>query len=64
MRCARWLGAAPLDDEAATPARRQTLRITARDGTLHTVVDTGGPLTDAMGNTALVAGTWSVETAL
>ncbi|ATG20378.1 hypothetical protein CO705_11090 [Ralstonia pickettii] len=61
---ARWLGAAPLDDEAATPARRQTLRITARDGTLHTVVDTGGPLTDAMGNTALVAGTWSVETAL
>ncbi|WP_426394114.1 MASE1 domain-containing protein [Ralstonia sp. R-29] len=61
---ARWLGATSLDDEASTPARRQTLRITARDGTLHTVVDTGGPLTDAMGNTALVAGTWSVETAL
>ena len=61
---ARWLGAAPLDDEATAPARRQRLRITARDGTLHTVVDTGGPLTDAIGNTALVAGTWSVETAL
>jgi PAS domain-containing protein len=64
---ARWLGAAPLDaldDEAARPARRQTLRITARDGTLHAVVDTGGPLTDAVGNTALVAGTWSVETVL
>jgi len=28
------------------------------------VVDTGRPLTDAVGNTALVAGTWSVETAL
>lgn len=61
---ARWLGTAPLDDEATTPARRQRLRITARDGTLHTVVDTGGPLTDAVGNTALVAGTWSIETAL
>ena len=61
---ARWLGAAPLDDEATAPARRQRLRITARAGTLHTVVDTGGPLTDAIGNTALVAGTWSVETAL
>lgn len=61
---ARWLGAAVLEGDAATPARRQTLRITARDGTLHTVVDTGRPLTDAVGNTALVAGTWSVETAL
>ncbi|WP_439891702.1 MASE1 domain-containing protein [Ralstonia sp. 25C] len=61
---ARWLGGTSLDDEAPTRARRQTLRITARDGTLHTVVDTGGPLTDALGNTALVAGTWSVETAL
>jgi len=28
------------------------------------VVDTGRPLTDAVGNTALVTGTWSVETAL
>lgn len=61
---ARWLGAAVPEGDAATPARRQTLRITARDGTLHTVVDTGRPLTDAVGNTALVAGTWSVETAL
>ncbi|CAJ0715901.1 hypothetical protein LMG6871_01610 [Ralstonia edaphis] len=61
---ARWLGEAALDDEAATPARRQTLRITARDGTLHTVVDTGGPLMDAVGNMALVTGIWSVETAL
>ncbi|MCO5398253.1 MASE1 domain-containing protein [Ralstonia soli] len=60
---ARWLGAAPLDDDAIAPARRQRLRITARDGTLHTVVDTGGPLADALGNTALVAGTWSVESA-
>lgn len=61
---ARWLGEIALDDGAAMPARRQTLRITARDGTLHTVVDTGGPLRDAVGNMALVAGTWSVETAL
>lgn len=61
---ARWLGTPVFDDETIAPARRQTLRLTARDGTLHTVVDTGGPLTDAVGNTALVAGTWSVETAL
>lgn len=61
---ARWLGETSLDDGAAMPARRQTLRITARDGTLHTVVDTGGPLMDAVGNMALVTGTWSVETAL
>jgi PAS domain-containing protein len=59
---ARWSGAAPADVDA-TPARRQTLRISARDGTLHTVVDTGTPLADAMGNTALIAGTWLVETA-
>ena len=61
---ARWLGTPVFNDEAVPPARRQTLRLTARDGTVHTVVDTGGPLTDAVGNTALVAGTWSVETAL
>lgn len=60
----RWLGTPEIDAELAAPTRRQTLRIAARDGTLHTVVDTGGPLTDAVGNTALVAGTWSVETAL
>lgn len=60
---ARWLGTPPLEDEAP-PARRQTLRIAGRNGTQHRIVDTGGPLTDAMGNTALVAGTWSVETAL
>ncbi|MFX8114538.1 hypothetical protein ABTL09_20225, partial [Acinetobacter baumannii] len=41
---ARWLGTPVFNDEAVPPARRQTLRLTARDGTVHTVVDTGGPL--------------------
>ncbi len=59
---ARWLGAAPADVDA-TPARRQTLQVTARDGTLHTVIDSGTALADAAGNTVLIAGAWSVETA-
>ncbi|AGH83464.1 MASE1 domain-containing protein [Ralstonia pseudosolanacearum] len=59
---ARWLGAAPADVDA-TPARRQTLQITARDGTLHTVIDSGATLADTAGNPVLVTGTWSIETA-
>lgn len=59
---ARWLGAAPADVDA-TPARRQTLQVTAHDGTLHTVIDSGTALADAAGNTVLIAGAWSVETA-
>ncbi|MGD7357357.1 MASE1 domain-containing protein, partial [Ralstonia pseudosolanacearum] len=47
----------------ATPARRQTLQITARDGTLHTVIDSGATLADTAGNPVLVTGTWSIETA-
>lgn len=60
---ARWLGAAPADVDAPPPARRQTLQITARDGTLHTVIDSGATLADTAGNPVLVAGTWAIETA-
>lgn len=60
---AHWFGAAVPKGGTVAPVRRQTLRITAHDDTLHTVTNTGCPLTDAAGNTALVAGTWLVGTA-